>query len=315
MDESWQAAPRLELTGRRVGAIVRMARTAQGMTLAELGKRTGYSAAQVSRYERGVASLTDIAVLRRFAAALAIMPEAFGLAAPQVSGEEPYPPRMTGNPSRAELSGARRGGAEGEYAIWHRSRPAHPAAAGQPGVDLAAGPGSGESVKPYADRGLVTRQQWNGIIRGVSRELWLYGMAEFGYATDDDVPVILAGATSRGCRVRILLLNPESPATTVIDSDEGHPPGTLAARIRAALGRFGLMGQKCGRRMQIRVYDGYPTVSVVRGDDAMLVTPYLRFFIGSNSPTFEFRADQAPKMFTRYTRHFENTWNLAEDWT
>src|ERR1022692_2314122 len=52
------------------------------------------------------------------------------------------------------------------------------------------------------------------------------------------------------------------------------------------------------KRMQIRVYDGYPTVSVVRGDDRMLVTPYLRFFIGSNSPTFEFRSDQAPKMFT-----------------
>src|SRR6266851_10454583 len=72
----------------------------------------------------------------------------------------------------------------------------------------------------------------------------------------------------------------------------------------------------CGtfwRRNPMRVYDGHPTVSVVRGDDRMLVTPYLRFFIGSNSPTFEFRSDQAPKMFTRYARHFENTWNLAED--
>jgi hypothetical protein len=66
--------------------------------------------------------------------------------------------------------------------------------------------------------------------------------------------------------------------------------------------------------MQIRVYDGHPTVSVVRGDDAMLVTPYMRFFIGSNSPTFEFRAREAPKMFTRYTRHFEATWTTAEDW-
>jgi hypothetical protein len=75
------------------------------------------------------------------------------------------------------------------------------------------------------------------------------------------------------------------------------------------------MRQACGKRMQIRVYDGYPTVSVVRGDDRMLVTPYLRFFISSNSPTFEVRSDQAPKMFTRYARHFENTWNLAEDWT
>jgi hypothetical protein len=46
----------------------------------------------------------------------------------------------------------------------------------------------------------------------------------------------------------------------------------------------------------------------------MLVTPYMRFFIGSNSPTFEFRAGEAPKMFTRYTRHFESTWTNAEDW-
>ena len=62
------------------GAIVRSARTSQGLTLAELGKRVGYSAAQVSRYERGIAPLTDIAVLRRFATALAIPPQVFGLA-------------------------------------------------------------------------------------------------------------------------------------------------------------------------------------------------------------------------------------------
>ena len=53
----------------------------------------------------------------------------------------------------------------------------------------------------------------------------------------------------------------------------------------------------------------------LRVGEEIVVTPYLRFFIGSNSPTFEFRSDQAPRMFTRYARHFENTWNLAEDWT
>jgi SAM-dependent methyltransferase len=50
--------------------------------------------------------------------------------------------------------------------------------------------------------------EWNGIIHGATRELWLYGMAEYGYATDDDVPAILARATARGCQVRVLLLNP-----------------------------------------------------------------------------------------------------------
>ena len=56
------------------GAIVRRARMAQGLSLADFGARVGYSAAQVSRYERGIAPLTDITLLRRFAAALALPP-------------------------------------------------------------------------------------------------------------------------------------------------------------------------------------------------------------------------------------------------
>ena len=263
-------AAKAGVTGRSLGEIVRGSRTARGLTLAELGRRTGYSAGQVSRFERGIAPLTDIAVLRRFARALEIAPEILGLASGRAPGDQQKHP-----PLRA---------------------------------------GAAESVKPYADRGLVTRQQWNAIIRDATTELWLYGMAEFGYATDDAVPGILARATARGCRVRILLLNPDSQITEAIDRGEGHPLGTLAARITAALARFGEMRQACGTRMLVRVYDEHPTVSVVRGDDAMLVTPYLRFFMGSNSPTFEFRAHQAPKMFTRYTRHFGNTWKLAKDW-
>lgn len=278
MDHSGQEDPVRKPPGRHLGAVVRAVRTTQGLTLAEFGRRTGYSAAQISRYERGIAPLTDIAVLRRFADALDIDPGILGLAPGSASGT-PTPP------------------------------------AGQRPGDGSPRRGSGtESVKPYADRGLVTREQWNAIIHGATRELWLYGMAEYGYATDANVPPILHRATGRGCQVRVLLLSPDSPVPDAIDHDEGHPPGTLAARTRAALSRFTIMRRQCGPRMRIRVYDGYPTVSVVRGDDAMLVTPYMRFFIGSNSPTFEFRAREAPTMFTRYTRHFESTWTNAEDW-
>jgi transcriptional regulator with XRE-family HTH domain len=63
---------------RDAGVIVRDVRRAQGLTQAELGRRTGYSAAQVSRYERGIAAFT-VAVLHRFAAALTVSPQAFGL--------------------------------------------------------------------------------------------------------------------------------------------------------------------------------------------------------------------------------------------
>lgn len=116
-----------------------------------------------------------------------------------------------------------------------------------------------ETVLPYASRGSVNRQQWRDIIRESQDHLWLYGMAEFQYAIDDDVPGILAEAARAGCV--------------------------------------------------------HPTVSIVRGDGRMLVTPYLRFFKGSNSPTFELTEGPARKMFGRYARHFGQTWNLAKDWT
>ena len=77
---------KLEPSARRLGEVVRAARTRYGLTLAELGNRTGYSAAQVSRYERGVTPLTDVIVLRRFAQALAIPLGELGLAGPRPGG-------------------------------------------------------------------------------------------------------------------------------------------------------------------------------------------------------------------------------------
>ncbi len=169
-------------------------------------------------------------------------------------------------------------------------------------------------VAAYSGRGLVARQQWNAIIEGASECIWLYGMAEFGYATDDDVPGILASAAGKGCEIRIALLDPEYPGPVDIDMDEGSPQGTLRTRIRAALARFQKMQQACGKGIAIRVHSSHPTVSVIRGDDRMIVTPYLRFFIGSNSPTFELDSGRTHKIFDRYAKHFEETWKRSKEW-
>jgi transcriptional regulator with XRE-family HTH domain len=61
------------------GLVVRSARVAQGLTLAQLGTRCCLSASQVSRYETG-RSRPDMAVLRAFATALGIPPQQLGLA-------------------------------------------------------------------------------------------------------------------------------------------------------------------------------------------------------------------------------------------
>ncbi|MBF6050288.1 helix-turn-helix domain-containing protein [Streptomyces sp. NRRL B-1677] len=97
------------------GELVRQARRKQGLTLVQLGELTGYSAAQVSRYERGVSPLTDVTVLRRFADALGIPSQALGLTAPpearhgRVIGPSAAYPRLP-RPRVAET--ARRGDGE-----------------------------------------------------------------------------------------------------------------------------------------------------------------------------------------------------------
>jgi hypothetical protein len=96
----------------------------------------------------------------------------------------------------------------------------------------------------------------------------------------------------------------------VDDRDEQHPAGTLAARISAALARFGQVRRVCGTRMEIRVYDEHPTVSVVRGDGHAV--PAVRH--RQQLTDVRVRRRPGPGDVHRYTRHFENTWKHAEDW-
>ncbi|UFQ20388.1 helix-turn-helix domain-containing protein [Streptomyces huasconensis] len=73
--------------GERPGELVRRTRRTRGLTLAQPGERTGYSAAQVSRYERGITHMNDVDVRRRFADALELPHEMFGLLAPTPRSE------------------------------------------------------------------------------------------------------------------------------------------------------------------------------------------------------------------------------------
>ncbi|WP_279399486.1 helix-turn-helix transcriptional regulator [Streptomyces sp. APSN-46.1] len=81
------------------GEVVRRTRRTQGMTLAKLGSLTGYSAAQVSRLERGKSAMTDLSVLQRFARALDIPPQALGLAPTTGAHPDPLSQRIGPYPS------------------------------------------------------------------------------------------------------------------------------------------------------------------------------------------------------------------------
>ncbi len=176
----------------------------------------------------------------------------------------------------------------------------------QANSDLPAG---NDVVTAYPERGLIARPQWNDAIRGAQQDLWLYGMAELGYALDDEVPAVIERAAMKGCDIRILLLDPDYPGINEIDSDEGSPPGTLRARICAALQRFAGMNPQA----KIRTYSAMPTVSIVRRDDQMIMTHYLRYLTGGNSPSWELKR-QSGKTFDRYVKHFQGAWRDAKEW-
>ncbi|MBS2548539.1 hypothetical protein KGQ19_16855 [Catenulispora sp. NL8] len=172
-----------------------------------------------------------------------------------------------------------------------------------------------DAVIAYAARKLITRDRWNDTIQAAHQTLWLYGMAEYRYALDSEVPVILKEAAGSSCEIKVLLLDPTFSGTFDIDRDEGNPEGALATRITASLARFHAMQQDCGAAMQLRVYAAPPTTSIVRADDHLIVTPYVRYLAGRSSPTLELRRASDGGMFDRYTRHFDSAWNRARDWT
>ena len=172
-----------------------------------------------------------------------------------------------------------------------------------------------DAVTAYSARELITRYRWNDIIRAARRTLWLYGMAEYRYALDSEVPVILKKAAGYGCEIKVLLLDPAFSGIVDIDRDEGNPEGALATRVTASLARFHAMQHDCGAAMQLRVYAAPPTTSIVRADEHLIVTPYVRYLAGRSSPTRELRRTSDGGMFDRYTRHFDSDWNRARDWT
>lgn len=170
-----------------------------------------------------------------------------------------------------------------------------------------------ESIRFYAARELITQKQWNGIIADARETIWLYGMAEYRYAHDPAVPSLLAEATSAGCEVKVLLLDPGLPEIDEIDRAEGNPAGTLGSRIQAALERFLAIADLCGPTMRVRTYRSAPTTSIVRGDSRMFVTPYVRHLIGRSSPTHELRRAVDGGAFDRYTEHTDAVWTTAKE--
>jgi hypothetical protein len=166
----------------------------------------------------------------------------------------------------------------------------------------------------WCERRDIEGKMWNTFTDSAQSEVWLFGIAEYRYAEDREFHRIVADGTARGCHYRFLILDPASTAAEIVDRKEGGGR-QVQGRIRRALTEFQRMQiQNTGKsgQVELRLYKDVPQVSIVRSDDALMVTPYMAYLTGNDC--FTFRVQNVPGgVFKQYVHHFEAVWKSAHE--
>lgn len=163
----------------------------------------------------------------------------------------------------------------------------------------------------WKERREIPVSMWNEFTKEARHEVWLYGVAEYGYAKDELFHRILADGTIRGCTYKVLILDPESPSAKYWD--ERDQTGIVPSKIRASFQIFQQLiernKEKPGK-IELRVYDEVPSLNIIRADGQMLVTLYISCLRGDDSLTLQIQ--HTPNgLFEEYQKQFDRVWNKA----
>ena len=168
----------------------------------------------------------------------------------------------------------------------------------------------------WRERRLYPREHWGPFTAGATKEVWLLGIAALGYAEDAAFEAVVAAGTKKGCSYRFLILDPNSQYAKQIDQKEGGG-GQVQGRISRACVRFQQIVSKHSSnlgKVEFKLYDDIPYVSLVRADQQMLITSYLSYLPGDDLPILHIQ--NAPNgIFSKYETHFTRLWNDAKQVT
>jgi hypothetical protein len=164
----------------------------------------------------------------------------------------------------------------------------------------------------WRERRHIPNNMWNTFTGTGVKEVWLMGMAEFGFSEDPKFKEIVLNGASRGCNFRFLLMDPNSPTVTEVDNKEGGNK-QLHGRIKGALRGFGEMqslAKSMKGKVELRVHSNVPQVSIIRSDDDLLVTPYMFYRPGNSSFTMHvYKTSEG--IFDHYIKFFDDVWENA----
>lgn len=135
----------------------------------------------------------------------------------------------------------------------------------------------------------------------------------------DLVPLLrsLAKAAEKECKIRILLLSPDSGYTQLRTAELGYEESNQAniniTANLAELSRFCRDKEALRKQIEVRLYDAMPSACVYRADSTAYVGFFWRKLPAIQGPHIEFRTGPATGSFYgTIEAHFDDLWNAAK---
>ena len=159
-----------------------------------------------------------------------------------------------------------------------------------------------EIVSVWAHRSESPKDLWWKLFEGAEEYVDLLGYAmQFLHEDHKDFVTLLEDKVREGCRVRIIMADPQSSAANERDHEEDLRGG-LIARIKTSLTYFEPVIGTANIEIRLQSYPMYN--SIFRFDGEMLVTTHLCHDPGRLAPLFHVRQGPKEGIFQRYLESF-----------
>jgi hypothetical protein len=170
-----------------------------------------------------------------------------------------------------------------------------------------------ELVAVYPYRAEVEPARWWRLIEQAEEQIDLLGYTLYFLPQQHPgLGCALMAKGAAGCRIRIVLADPNSPHLADRDVEEAQPI-TLIARLRTTMDWLGSQPPFAG--LEVRLQDAPLYNSLFRFDSQMFVTPHLYRTPGHAAPLMHLRRVGSTGLFARFATHFEDLWETSTAWT
>lgn len=169
-----------------------------------------------------------------------------------------------------------------------------------------------EIVHAYPYRSACPSTVWADLVDVAAAEIFLAGYTNyFFWTTLPQFAETLRRKAEAGCRVRVLLGDPEGEVTRQRETIEDVAL-TVSTRVRMTLEALDRLGPLEGVEARFSAAEdavNHVSLSVFRFDGQAMVTPHLARLVGHDSPLLHLRRQGDGGMFDRFAEHAEELWS------